>query len=127
MAAELPVNVVLFDLDDTLYAERDYVFSGFEAVARWAEPRLGLPAKESSAELRRLFDCGVRGNTFNRWLESHQILETALVAKLAPADKKAADAEQKRTQAEKATAGEPTTAYTPRSLPIYPHLPNGCC
>jgi hypothetical protein len=26
----------VFDIDDTLYLERDYVRSGFEAVGRWA-------------------------------------------------------------------------------------------
>ncbi len=64
-------QAVIFDLDDTLYPERDYVFSGFRAVALWAKKELGLPAESSFVELRRLFETGVRGNTFDRFLASH--------------------------------------------------------
>jgi putative hydrolase of the HAD superfamily len=35
-------RVAVFDVDDTLYLERDYVRSGFFAVAAWAEESLGL-------------------------------------------------------------------------------------
>ena len=61
-------QAVVFDLDDTLFAERDYVFSGFKAVARWTVARLGLQADESYSELKALFDRGVRYDTFDRWL-----------------------------------------------------------
>jgi putative hydrolase of the HAD superfamily len=63
-------QAVVFDLDDTLYPERDYVRSGFRAVAAWAEPHLGIPREQGCAELRRLFEQGVRGDTFDRWLAS---------------------------------------------------------
>jgi putative hydrolase of the HAD superfamily len=62
---------VVFDLDDTLYPEREYVFSGFRAVAQWAETQLGIHAEQGFAELKALFDEGVRGDTFNRWLTTH--------------------------------------------------------
>ena len=39
------VKVVAFDLDDTLYPEREYAFSGFAAVAEAFEQRLGEPAE----------------------------------------------------------------------------------
>lgn len=39
-----PGTVVVFDLDDTLYKERDYVFSGRRAVARHAASVSGLDA-----------------------------------------------------------------------------------
>jgi len=65
------IQAIVFDLDDTLYPERDYVFSGFRAVATWAEEHLGIPADQGFTELRRLFEDGVRGDTFDRWLESH--------------------------------------------------------
>ena len=32
------VRCVVFDVDDTLYLERDYVRSGFHAVAQWMAP-----------------------------------------------------------------------------------------
>lgn len=66
-------QAVIFDLDDTLYPERDYVLSGFRAVSTWAETHLGIPAAQGFIELKSLLDTGVRGNTFDRWLTSHQI------------------------------------------------------
>ncbi len=65
------LRALIFDLDDTLYPERDYVMSGFRAVSSWAEDRLGIPADRSFGELCWLFNDGVQGDTFNRWLESH--------------------------------------------------------
>lgn len=65
------IQAIVFDLDDTLYPERDYALSGLRAVATWAEEHLGIPADQGFTELRRLFEDGVRGDTFDRWLESH--------------------------------------------------------
>ncbi|MGB9880562.1 MAG: HAD family hydrolase, partial [Anaerolineae bacterium] len=65
------IKAVIFDLDDTLYPERDYVFSGFRAVAKWAEEHLGIPCHQGLGELCHLFNLGIRGDTFNRWLQSH--------------------------------------------------------
>ncbi len=65
------LQAIVFDLDDTLYPERAYVLSGFKAVAKWAEDHLGIPEKEGYANLSGLFEAGVRGDTFNRWLSSH--------------------------------------------------------
>ena len=61
--------MVIFDLDDTLYLEQDYVFSGFAAVAEWCQRELGVDSQDVRAELKQLFNDGVRGDTFNRWLE----------------------------------------------------------
>ena len=63
-------RAVVFDLDDTLFAEREYVLSGFKAVASWAESNLGVPESAAYADLSRMFEDGVRGDTFNRWLAS---------------------------------------------------------
>ena len=67
------LRAIIFDLDDTLYPERAYVLSGFRAVSIWAEEHLGIPTHHGFAELCRLFDEGIRGDTFNHWLESHSI------------------------------------------------------
>lgn len=75
-------QAIVFDLDDTLYPERDYVFSGFRAVAGWAEAHLGIPAVQGLAELKRLFEAGVRGDTFNRWLAAHGLAPDSLVPQL---------------------------------------------
>lgn len=56
------IRGVLLDMDDTLYMERDYVRSGFEAVGR----AVGNGA--FGAKCYDLFLEGVRGNTFDRAL-----------------------------------------------------------
>src|SRR5688572_21639978 len=53
---------VVFDIDDTLYLERDYVRSGFRAVGNWARARLGIP--DLAAQSCRLFELGGRGSIF---------------------------------------------------------------
>lgn len=74
-----PRRAVIFDLDDTLYPEADYVRSGFRAVAAWAAETLRIPAEPAIAELDRLFADGVRRDTFDRWLRArgfgHQAAE----------------------------------------------------
>jgi putative hydrolase of the HAD superfamily len=61
-------RAVVLDLDDTLYPEAAYVRSGFRAVAARAQETLGVPAAEGEAALVALFEEGVRGDTFDRWL-----------------------------------------------------------
>jgi putative hydrolase of the HAD superfamily len=68
----LGVEAVVVDIDDTLYLERDYVRSGFEAVGRWAQRELGVDdfAERAWAAFERgsrhtifdevLTDCGAR-------------------------------------------------------------------
>lgn len=64
-------QAVVFDLDDTLYPERDYVRGGFQAVATWAERSMRADSGAAFAELWAMFEDGVRGNTFDRWLKTH--------------------------------------------------------
>jgi putative hydrolase of the HAD superfamily len=59
-------NCVVFDLDDTLYLERDYVWSGFHALEAWAKKNLGLDDFCRSAWT--LFQRGERGHIFDRIL-----------------------------------------------------------
>lgn len=66
-------KAVIFDLDDTLYPERQYVLSGFRAVATWVTERYGIPADRVYADLSGLFEQGVRGNTFDLWLARHNL------------------------------------------------------
>ena len=58
--------VLVFDLDDTLYLERDFAFSGFAAVE--AHLRLIHGDVIASGTCRTLFEEGVRGNIFDRVL-----------------------------------------------------------
>jgi putative hydrolase of the HAD superfamily len=60
------VRCVVFDIDDTLYLERDYVQSGFAAVGRLVAERFG--ASGFAAKAWELFERGVRGTTFDEAL-----------------------------------------------------------
>lgn len=75
-------KAIIFDLDDTLYPERSYALSGFSAVARWAEQRFGVPHAEGFAELQQLFEAGVRGETFDRWLAQRDLAEHDVVPEM---------------------------------------------
>ncbi len=55
----------MFDLDDTLYLERDYVRSGFRAVATYAAEGTDVLANDASSFLWDAFLAGVRGSSFN--------------------------------------------------------------
>ena len=58
--------VVVFDLDDTLYLERDFVRSGFAAVGAWLKTQHGISDFEAHAW--ELFLAGRRGDVFDRAL-----------------------------------------------------------
>lgn len=75
-------QTIIFDLDDTLYLERDYVLSGFQAVAECAAAQLDIPAETGFAELKDLFERGVRGNTFDEWLHAHGFDDQDMVSSL---------------------------------------------
>jgi putative hydrolase of the HAD superfamily len=67
--------IIVFDLDDTLYDERDYVYGGLDAVASY----LKMPgAKE---ELRRLVT-DAREQVFDRFLKAHNLYSKKLVREL---------------------------------------------
>lgn len=62
--ARPPDDVFLVvDLDDTLYLERDFAFSGYRAADAWARAELGLAGLE--AVCRALFAAGVRRRIFD--------------------------------------------------------------
>jgi putative hydrolase of the HAD superfamily len=74
---------VVFDIDDTLYLERDYVLSGFAAVGPWARDWLAIP--DFAERCGATFEAGVRGSVFNHVLAecgvdpAHEVI-AALVA-----------------------------------------------
>jgi putative hydrolase of the HAD superfamily len=76
------LRAIVFDLDDTLYPERAYVASGFQAVGHWVESRFGIPADEASAQFRELFDDGVRTDTFDQWLSRSGFAELDLAKRM---------------------------------------------
>jgi putative hydrolase of the HAD superfamily len=63
--------VIAFDLDDTLYLERDFVRSGFIAVDRWVCDRFAVTGFFDTAWI--LFEAGRRGDIFDRALAALEI------------------------------------------------------
>lgn len=61
------LKAIIFDLDDTLYSERDYVKSGFSAVDEYLQKKTGNEGFFRSAWTMYLNK--VRGNTFNMALD----------------------------------------------------------
>jgi putative hydrolase of the HAD superfamily len=77
-----PVDLLVFDLDDTLYPEREYVFSGFEAAAMAYAYVLGPPSR-TAARLKEIFDSGNHTRCFNQLLEERGLeVRANLVARM---------------------------------------------
>lgn len=62
------IRAVVFDLDDTLFPERQFVLSGLKAASDWLERECGVSGLFDEAE--RLFARGCRGKIFNVALQS---------------------------------------------------------
>jgi putative hydrolase of the HAD superfamily len=71
---------LVFDIDDTLYLERDYAYSGFKAVGSWAQTHLGIEGFAENAT--QLFQSGARRSIFQQAFDrvgispDQQIVET---------------------------------------------------
>jgi putative hydrolase of the HAD superfamily len=63
------VKAVIFDLDDTLYAERQFVHSGFRAVARVLAERSGVREADLLTRLWRILETQGRGRIFDTLLD----------------------------------------------------------
>lgn len=65
-------KVILFDLDDTLYLERDYVYSGYKVVASFLEKKYNLSLKTTYLKMidlsKESYD-----NVFNRLFDTYNI------------------------------------------------------
>lgn len=59
-------TALVFDLDDTLYLEREFVLSGFAAVDEWLRRQLAVTG--FAAEAGRRFAAGARGKVFDETL-----------------------------------------------------------
>jgi putative hydrolase of the HAD superfamily len=77
------IQAVVFDLDDTLFPEREYAWSGFRAVAAAFKKELNHP-DDTVGDLQRLFDSEHRARVFDallkeRFGEVDQSLVTRMV------------------------------------------------
>ena len=66
-------KAILIDLDDTLYEERRYVESGFEAVAAFLEKERDLPADYSYPSMLAFLELEGRGKVFDRIIERFEV------------------------------------------------------
>lgn len=74
-------EAVVFDLDDTLYLEREFVHSGFAAVGKHCRAEFGI--FDFAQRACDSFSAGIRGTIFNEVLTSYGIpVEADTVAKL---------------------------------------------
>ena len=60
-------RVLVFDLDDTLYLERDFAYSGFTAAEAWLKKEMGIDGL--AGHCRTLFSSGKRTRVFDEALE----------------------------------------------------------
>lgn len=60
---------VVFDLDDTLYPERQFALCGFKACGEWVKAQFGVDGV--GEEMTRLLDTGMLGKLFKTVLETH--------------------------------------------------------
>ena len=70
------MRAVVFDLDDTLYLEREYVASGFHAVAGELARQTKIPHDELFAFLWKRFESGEHGDHFDRILAQYPPLSS---------------------------------------------------
>jgi len=62
------LKAILFDLDDTLYLERDFVKSGFKAVASFIQNNNGIDEDIVYDNLLSIFNSGKRKNIFDTYI-----------------------------------------------------------
>ena len=77
MAKSAPRRLVVCDLDDTLYLERDYVLSGLAAVGAWAQAQLGITGLGDAMIAR--FRSGGRGHVFDETLAAMGVEATPVL------------------------------------------------
>lgn len=68
------LKAILFDLDDTLFLERDFVESGFSAVSNYLSSHYQLNKDDVFDELWNMFCSGRRGDLFNEIINSYSNL-----------------------------------------------------
>lgn len=66
------IKAVIFDLDDTLISEKDYIKSGFKEISKNIEEIYKIDAEETFNELMKLSKVESK-NVFNRFFDNHKI------------------------------------------------------
>lgn len=71
-------RILVFDLDDTLYDELTFVYSGFRIVSQFLSTRCPLSAEASFEWMKKALPQG-RGRIFDELLKSHGVYSKKLV------------------------------------------------
>lgn len=69
-------NCIVFDLDDTLYNERQYVESAMSHVAEYLSKTYGLENNDCYTELMEILDTQGRGKVFDIFVSRHGVKES---------------------------------------------------
>lgn len=69
----MKVNVIVFDLDDTLYDEIDFVLSGFREVSLYFANKYKLSQEDIFQDMISILNSQGRGKVFNQVLLNHNI------------------------------------------------------
>jgi putative hydrolase of the HAD superfamily len=72
--------ILVFDLDDTLYDESTFVYSGFKAVARHLEEKLSLDFNQTLMKLNDILDTQGRGTIFDTFLRDLGLFNLELLS-----------------------------------------------
>ena len=76
------IKVIIFDLDDTLYKENDFVKSGFKSVSEYVNDNFGISNKKFYGLLVKTLKEKGRGKIFDIALKKYNIFNKELVQKL---------------------------------------------
>ena len=75
------MQFIVFDLDDTLFPEKEFVYSGFRFVGKWIQSSYGIDSFYEVAS--NIFERGIRGNIFNlALLELNLEEETEIIQRM---------------------------------------------
>lgn len=70
------IKAIVFDLDDTLYNERDFVYSGFMEVSKYLGEKFGLNISNTYKAILDIFHKKGRGKIFNILCDKYSIDES---------------------------------------------------
>ena len=73
------IKAVIFDMDDTLYPEKQFVLSGFRAVSGWVEENLGFSSSQTYSQLESIFQEDSQGKIFNHFLAMKNVSDEAFL------------------------------------------------
>jgi putative hydrolase of the HAD superfamily len=76
------IRAVIFDLDDTLYREMDYVESGFSKVAAYIEEHHGIDSGSTKDRLLEILARDGRGRVFDEWIREMRLSSSVTPSEL---------------------------------------------